>query len=124
MTVRSRVFARDGSAPTTTNSLTHSLSHAHTHSHPINHSNPPTHPPQTHLNKAQTCRLLRKVGQKLAAAAGCEDLPWEFHVIDADEIMNAAVSALTFFFPKKMLFPRPSILFLTLPFLPSPPLHV
>jgi hypothetical protein len=34
------------------------------------------------------------VGTKLAAAAGCEDLPWEFHVIDADEIMNAAVRAL------------------------------
>ena len=36
-------------------------------------------------------QLLRKVGKKLAKAAGCEDLPWEFHVIDAEEIMNAAV---------------------------------
>lgn len=40
----------------------------------------------------QTAQLLRKVGKKLAKAAGCEDLPWEFHVIDAEEIMNAAVS--------------------------------
>ena len=39
-------------------------------------------------------QLLRKVGKKLAKAAGCEDLPWEFHVIDAEEIMNAAVSEL------------------------------
>lgn len=39
----------------------------------------------------QTAQLLRKVGKKLAKAAGCEDLPWEFHVIDAEEIMNAAV---------------------------------
>ena len=38
----------------------------------------------------QTARLLRKVGKKLAAVAGCEDLPWEFHVIDEDAIMNAA----------------------------------
>lgn len=39
----------------------------------------------------QTARLLVKVGRKLAAAAGCEDLPWEFHVIDDENIMNAAV---------------------------------
>ncbi|GAB5033062.1 m48-family peptidase [Nannochloropsis oceanica] len=44
---------------------------------------PPDHP---------TVRLLRKVGRKLARAGGrdAEKLPWEFHVVDRDEIMNAA----------------------------------
>lgn len=37
----------------------------------------------------QAARMVKKVGSKIAAASGC-DFQWEFHVIEADDVMNAA----------------------------------